>query len=133
MAFSCVRKRRPPLPDVCLSEKEWFLLLDFDNASTIWRGKSGKGDRFGMTDAKVLERMEELRLFERNVLFVGKGVARKFLTAAGIREMIPPFERRNGWRWIPHTSGIVRFWNDVENRKKCENMFAEIVKEARDS
>lgn len=82
-------------------------------------GKSGKGDVFPEREART--RASEMRkvLWNARVIFIGVGVAKAF----GYEGKPCKWFRHEGFTaaYIPHPSGINRWWNDSENKALAKN------------
>lgn len=106
--------------------------------------RSAKGDAFNKREARdraeVL--LREMNLTRRVVVFVGRATVEAFhATLAGRsvlgRELPEPFIWRHisepplrsvvgRWAWVPHTSGLNRFWNEPENLRAGHAFFKEL-------
>lgn len=114
--------------------REWFMKIERVNVLDSWPGPDGKkGSHFPKREAKdrAVRMVGDMNMDGRVVVFVGKRTASLF------RESLPdPFrfqDRSEGgwWTWIPHSSGVVRIWNDPENRKRVGFLFSEALERAR--
>lgn len=126
-----------PFPRNCAGERLWRMsgwdLVDwfarFDRINTIREfpgaAPSGKGDSFPLPLAReCAARMRvEMSLSTRHCVFVGKANANVHF--AGLPEPFRLEEQDGGglWAWVPHTSGVVPFWNSPENRAKLAGLF----------
>ena len=103
-----------------------YLTLDRRNLFQEYPGKSGKGARFPMKDAKSMAFMVKRDLGGYNVLFVGKRVAIAF----GVSRFAT-LKWHNGkdfnFAWMPHPSGINQWWNDQDNRAMGEDFLRRTV------
>lgn len=84
---------------------------------------SGKGDAFPLPLARecAQRHFAELRLWSRVCLFVGKANAQCYgWDADALPEPLKLHPQRGGgtWAWVPHTSGVVPFWNSEPNREQ---------------
>ena len=80
-----------------------------------WPGRNGKGDRWNMLEAGRRARGMVQLLRGRMVIFVGRSVAAAFgLPRIPWMTWIERFGAEVAS--IPHPSGIVRWWNDADNR-----------------
>ena len=91
---------------------------------------NSRGHKFPRKDA--LEWMEvhivERRLMERPCVIIGKGNAQIYFGRKGLPEPLT-WERKGKehWLWMPHTSGIVQFWNKQEGaRARVAEIFADL-------
>lgn len=122
-----------PFPSNCAGERlhrmsGWTLhdwLTRFERFNTIEHfpggAASGKGDAFPRKLAKECAQRQfaERRMWSQVVLFVGKANAECYgWDAEKLPEPLVLHPQRGGghWMWMPHTSGIVQFWNDEANR-----------------
>ena len=97
-----------------LNWSDFLAMTERRNLLGRFPGKAGKGDRFPAREAR--DAASKIVLDARHVLAVGKAVA----GSLGVKN--PVFLSRVDLRGgvvgvIPHASGIVRWWNDPENRK----------------
>ena len=87
------------------------------NILDAWPGKNGKGDRFPAQKARSAANSMLRDLRCSSVIFIGVATARAFNFDA------PPLRWRefNGGRTavLPHPSGINRWYNDVNNKRKA--------------
>lgn len=125
-----------PFPAGCAGERlfrmsGWPLLdylrdLDRVNTLTHFPGRSGKGDAFPLSEARpAAARLEqELSLGTRLVIYVGKANAQCY--GWSLPAPFTPVPQPSGgeWAWLPHTSGVVPFWNDPANRARAGELFA---------
>lgn len=97
------------------------------NLVDSYPGKKGKGDAFPLPTA----RMKALLLTERYIrkralfVFVGKNVAKAFSIKGEYFES-GVVAGRLRWTLMPHPSGINRWWNEPENRRKAARAFNNI-------
>jgi len=110
---------------------DYFTHFDTFNTVTYFPGKSGKGDAFRMSEARpaAAKHVSEKTLGERTCLFVGKANASCYPWPGG--KLPEPFdlvghEGGGHWAWFPHTSGIVQFWNQGDNKVKLRQLFDEV-------
>lgn len=87
------------------------------NVLDSWPGRSGKGDRFPLREARVVAVAKLSTISGKRVLFVG------FATASAFNFKHPPlrWEQFNGGKAaiLPHPSGINRWYNNRKNVKKA--------------
>jgi hypothetical protein len=113
--------------------EQYLERTDRMNLFDEWTGKDGKGDAWDARQAK--QRADDLIPYVegRKVLFIGKQVAKAF----GFKDL--PWmkwteaERISEVAVIPHLSGIVTWWNELDNRKAAgvflKEMFAKGVQD----
>lgn len=103
-----------------LSLEEYARAFDRRNLLDAWPGRSGKGDNFPKNEARnsVFLMMEGLR--KRNVLFLGKQVAKAF---GVFEDFLVEFEWNEGRAVVlPHPSGINLWWNSEANRALASDL-----------
>lgn len=132
-----------PFPRNCAGERlfrmsDWDLvdyLTRWDRFNTIDKfpggAASGKGDAFPIKLARECAQRQfaERRMWSKVVLFVGKANASCYgWDAEKLPEPLVLHPQRGGghWAWFPHTSGIVQFWNDEDNRAQLRQLFGEV-------
>jgi len=127
-----------PFPRNCAGERlfrlsgwtfqQWFSHLDRVNTIEHFPGRSssGKGDAFPLPLARecAAKLVVERRMFQRTVIFVGKVNAECYPWALPDPMELVAQPGGGSWAWLPHTSGIVGFWNDEANREKARALFS---------
>jgi len=113
----------------------WFAHWDRINTIQTFPGgsASGKGDAFPLPLARecAQRHFAEMRLWNRVCVFVGSANAKCYpWDADALPEPLRLHPQRGGgtWAWVPHTSGLVPFWNDPENRAQLSLMFSDFGK-----
>ena len=108
----------------------WFAHWDRINTIQSFPGgaASGKGDAFPLPLARECAQRHfgEMRLWNRVCVFVGKANASCYAwDAEALPEPLTLHPQRGGgtWAWVPHTSGVVPFWNDPAHRDQLRQMF----------
>lgn len=111
----------------------WFAHWDRINTIQSFPGQapSGKGDAFPLPLARECAQRHfvELRLWSRVCVFVGRANAACYgWDAEALPEPLLLHPRRGGgtWAWVPHTSGVVSFWNDEANRVQLRRLFVDL-------
>lgn len=109
-----------------VSEKE-FLACDRVNLLTRFPGSCGKGEAFPAEEAR--RRAAAIRTGGRKVLVVGLAVA----AAMGAKpEPLSITARETAEFWVmPHTSGIVLWWNDPSNVSRAEAFLRRFFRDER--
>lgn len=112
-----------------LTNEELLKRCDTSNLLPDWRGKNGKGDNFPMNEAIISAELIWTKFFDydRVVLF-GSNVASAF----GMKnEKVLKWVVLEGTTVavVPHPSGINRWYNDPENRKKAEKFLRKLIKD----
>lgn len=96
-----------------MGREEYMALTERCNVLRRWPGKSGKGDRFPMRQAKTNARRLALRFGGRRVILLGRSVAKAFgLTVGYLKWVNIGFDVAV----VPHPSGINRWWNGARNK-----------------
>ena len=133
-----------PFPRNCAGERlfrmsGWSLVdylawLDRFNTIATFPGSaaSGKGDAFPLGIARdcAQQHFSERRMWSRVCLFVGKANAGCYgWDAPALPEPFTLHPQRGGghWAWVPHTSGLVPFWNDPANRARTAETFTALM------
>ena len=88
------------------------------NVFNIWPGKNGKGDAFPLARARTRAARLAKNLICGQTVFVGIKTAEAFsFKSAPLR-----WRKFNGGKAaiLPHPSGINRWWNDPDNKKRAK-------------
>ncbi len=93
-----------------------FLRFERVNLLTEFPGSASKGEFFPASQARAAAK--GIRFGGRKVLVVGLAVARA--VGANPKPLSVTFRERCEFWVIPHTSGIVLWWNDLENALSAE-------------
>lgn len=101
------------------------------NLLKTFPGKSGKGDRFPMPEARERARLMRFGA-ARRVVFVGQNVARAF--GAVWEEYFEPFVFWKGGQSFhgyvaPHPSGVNRWWNDPDNLASAKVFWTSVLRD----
>lgn len=132
-----------PFPRNCAGERLWRMagwdlgawFRHWDRINTIQSfpgaAPSGKGDAFPLPLARecAQRHFSEMRLWSRVCVFVGKANAACYgWDAEALPEPLKLHPQRGGgtWAWVPHTSGVVPFWNSEDNRAQLRQLFADL-------
>jgi uracil-DNA glycosylase len=111
-----------------ISHEELLQRCTTVNLLSRWYGSNGKGDQFPLKLAKRKAVKMWIEFFEHdNILLLGNNVAKAFETKASILEWIP---LHGGMRFaiIPHPSGINRWYNSANNRKRAKIFLRELFR-----
>lgn len=99
-----------------------------------WPGKNGKGDAFPFAVARRgLHRIIKTDLWRDadRIVFVGQGVARVVLPNISTVMVKRPCEWYfSRFAYLPHPSGVNRWYNDRSNTRRAETFLRALVKEA---
>lgn len=129
-----------PFPKNCAGERlfrmsgwtleEWFTKLDRFNTIERFPGKSGRGDAFpkDVAMAEAQRHFGEKKLWGKVCVIVGKANADCYAWHGDKPEPLTLVKQSAGgwWGWMPHTSGIVQFWNKEENRDRARLFFDQV-------
>ena len=79
-----------------------------------------KGDAFPLAEAKARAKEMVHELWGRRVLFIGIGVARAFGHKITDDEPTCKWNGYKPYKWacVPHLSGLNRWWNDADNKRR---------------
>lgn len=103
----------------------------FERFNTITRfpGQSGRGHKFPMDEASLNAKVHIITrcLNARRCVIIGKANAKAYFDVIG-RALPEPLTwvsigLKGEWVWMPHTSGIVQFWNQPGNADRCRAVF----------
>ena len=108
-----------------LNEQQYLEQFDRMNVLDFWPGRSGKGDKFPIHDAKRMASNKSANLSGRRILFIGIATASAF----GFEYAPLKWRKFNGGRAaiLPHPSGVNRWWNDPGNRKRASRFMMAIA------
>lgn len=126
-----------------LARGEFLSRFKTTNVFRRWPGKKGKGDAFPLArahrGAQRIMSSDAWREAEK-VVFVGQGVVRAFLFHApdlALRLIDRPCTMQT-WAhgakpraYLPHPSGVNRWYNDPNNRFLAESFLRKLAKEVR--
>lgn len=115
-----------------ITKGEYLNSYDRCNLLPFYPGKSGRGDRFPMREARLCASAVSPFLSGRVVIFVGRSVATAFGYDKRVIDFFTWRERtRRGspftFGLIPHPSGLNRVFNSTESRVRAKRFHAEAM------
>lgn len=103
---------------------EWMELVQRVNTRDFF------GENWNSLSQCARDKTRIYSLERRDTVFVGRMTSLYYEWPQGDipDAFCPAITKRDAvWRWIPHTSGLSRYWNDKDVRDKCRQMFSEIM------
>ena len=103
----------------------------FERFNTIghFPGHSGRGHKFPKKEARecAQNHIVTRRLMERPCIMIGKANAEAYFEQGDMPDALTWKPVGTGsWVWMPHTSGIVQFWNQPGNAERVASVFADL-------
>lgn len=110
------------------SLEDWFTEFNTFNTLEHFPGRAAKGDQFPLREAREAAARHEFNhcLRERVAVFIGKANAGCYSWTLPEPLTLTALPEGGHWAWMPHTSGIVPFWNDGGNRDRVRALFEEV-------
>lgn len=106
-----------------ISRTRYLRAFERMNLLPAWPGKSGKGDAFPIEEAR--QKAAEIDMTGRVVVVCGQRAATAFGIKAAFLERV---EQQGAVFYIlPHPSGLNRWWNDLENRRRAGRLVRILV------